>query len=66
MKKRILGHIINNIGPKEYIILSGIAAWDPGQLDFEIDQGGWNKKLNSYISIFGRSLSVFKPIILFI
>ena len=44
----ILTDIATNKGPKKYLILSGIAAWDPGQLDMEIDQGGWDKNNNSY------------------
>ena len=48
----ILYDIATNNGPKKYLIVSGISAWDPGQLDFEIDQDGWDKKVNSYLSIF--------------
>ena len=48
----ILYDIATNNGPKKYLIVSGISAWDPGQLDFEIDQDGWDKKINSYLSIF--------------
>ena len=46
----ILIDIARNKGPKEYIILLGIAVWDSGQLDSEMIRGSWDKKLNYYIS----------------
>ena len=60
---KILFDIATNNGPKKYIILSGIAAWDPGQLDFEIDQNGWDKKINSYLSIFYNENEMWNRII---
>lgn len=59
----ILFDIATNNGPKNYLILSGIAAWDPGQLDFEIDQDGWDKKINSYSSIFDNGNEMWDRII---
>jgi len=59
----ILYDIATNNGPKKYLILSGIAAWDPGQLDFEIDQDGWDKKINSYLSIFDNGNEMWDRII---
>ena len=59
----ILFDIATNNGPKKYLILSGIAAWDPGQLDFEIDQDGWDKKINSYSSIFDNGNEMWDRII---
>ena len=59
----ILSDIATNKGPKKYLILSGIAAWDPGQLDMEINQGGWDKKNNSYLSIFDNGNDMWKRII---
>ena len=59
----ILIDIATNNGPKKYIILSGIAAWDPDQLDMEIDQGGWDKKNNSYLSIFDNGNEMWDRII---
>ena len=59
----ILKDIATNNGPKKYIILSGIAAWDPDQLDMEIEQGGWDKKNNSYLSIFDNGNDMWKRII---
>ena len=59
----ILIDIATNNGPKKYIILSGIAAWDPGQLDYEIDQDGWDKKINSYLSIFDNENEMWSRII---
>ena len=59
----ILFDIATNKGPKKYIILSGIAAWDPDQLNFEINQGGWDKKINSYLSIFDNGKEMWGRII---
>ena len=59
----ILTDIATNKGPKKYLILSGIAAWEPGQLDMEIDQGGWDKKNNSYLSIFDNENEMWKRLI---
>ena len=59
----ILFDIATNNGPEKYIILSGIAAWDPDQLDFEINQGGWDKKINSYLSIFDNGKEMWGRII---
>ena len=49
---KILFDIAKNKGPKEYIILSGIAIWEPGQLDSEMMRGDWDKKLNNYTPLF--------------
>ena len=59
----ILYDIATNNGPKKYLIVSGISAWDPGQLDFEIDQDGWDKKVNSYLSIFDNGNEMWDRII---
>ena len=59
----ILFDIATNNGPKKYLILSGIAAWDPSQLDYEIDQDGWDKKINSYLSIFDNENEMWNRII---
>ena len=59
----ILSDIATNKGPKKYLILSGIAAWDPGQLDMEIDQGSWDKKNNSYLSIFNNENEMWNRMI---
>ena len=59
----ILFDIATNKGPKKYIILSGMAAWDPDQLDFEINQGGWDKNINSYLSIFDNGKEMWYRII---
>ena len=48
----ILLDIARNKGPEEYIILFGIAAWEPGQLDSEMVRGDWDKKINNYTSLF--------------
>ncbi|SVD52325.1 uncharacterized protein METZ01_LOCUS405179, partial [marine metagenome] len=48
----ILLDIAKNKGPEEYIILLGIAAWEPGQLDSEMMRDDWDKKLNNYTSPF--------------
>ena len=59
----ILFDIVNNQGPKEYLILSGIAVWAPGQLDFEMLKGGWEKKINSYIPLFDNDNEMWKRLI---
>ena len=59
----ILFDIATNNGPEKYIILSGIAAWNPDQLDFEIDQDGWDKNINSYLSIFDNGKEMWGRII---
>ena len=45
---KVLFDIAKNKGPKEYIILLGIAVWESGQLDSEMMRGDWDKKLNNY------------------
>ena len=50
----VLFDIAINKGPKKFLILSGIAVWRPGQLDFELSHGDWYKKLNSYIPLFNN------------
>ena len=50
----VLYDIVKNKGPKNYLILKGISSWHPGQLDFEIQQGDWDKKSNSYIPLFNN------------
>ena len=60
---KILFDIINNIGPKEYIILSGIAIWSPGQLDLEIKKGDWHQKFNSYVPLFDNGNEMWSRLI---
>ena len=60
---KILFDIVDNIGPKEYLILSGIAVWSPGQLDFEIEKGDWEKKSNSYIPLFNNGHEMWRRLI---
>ena len=50
----ILLDIARNKGPEEYIILLGIAAWEPGQLDSEMVRGDWDKKINNYTFLFTK------------
>ena len=50
-------------GPKNYLILTGIAVWQPGQLDFEMERGDWEKKLNSYIPLFDNGNEMWSSII---
>ena len=59
----ILYDIVKNKGPKEYIILSGIAAWEPGQLDYEMMQGSWDRKINNYTSLFDNQNEMWSHII---
>ena len=59
----VLFDIAVNEGPKNYLILAGIAVWQPGQLDFEIVQGDWYKKLNSYIPLFNNGNEMWSRLI---
>jgi len=59
----VLIDIAQNKGPKEYIILSGIAVWKPGQLDSEMVQGDWDKKINSYIPLFDNGKEMWMRLI---
>ena len=59
----ILFDIANNKGPKEYIILLGIAVWSPGQLDYEMVRGDWERKLNNYTSLFDNGNEMWNLLI---
>ena len=59
----ILYDIAINNGPKEYIILSGIAVWSSGQLDSEMKQGDWDNKFNNYISLFDNGKEMWSRLI---
>jgi len=59
----ILFDIVKNKGPKEYIILSGIAAWEPGQLDSEMMQNNWDRKLHNYTSLFDNGKEMWSRLI---
>ena len=48
---------------KEYIILSGIAAWEPGQLDSEMMHNHWDRKLNNYTSLFDNGKEMWSRLI---
>ena len=60
---KILFDIAINKGPKEYIILSGIAVWEPGQLDSEMMRGDWDKKLNNYTPLFDNGKEMWSHLI---
>lgn len=60
---KVLFDIVTNKGPKEFIILLGIAAWEPGQLDSEIKQNNWHRKLNNYTSLFNNGKEMWKQLI---
>ena len=60
---KILYDIVKNKGPKEYIILSGIAVWEPDQLDYEIMQGSWDRKINNYTSPFDNRNEMWSHLI---
>ena len=60
---KILFDIVDNIVPKEYLILSGIAVWIPCQLDFEIEKGDLEKKSNSYIPLFNNGHEMWRRLI---
>ena len=59
----ILLDIAKNKGPKDYIILSGIAVWDPGQLDSEMVRGDWEKKINNYKSLFDNGKEMWSRLL---
>ena len=61
---KILLDIANNNGPEKYFILSGIAIWSPGQLDHEIQNGDWEKKLINYELFFKSEKSIWNRLIL--
>ena len=60
---KVLFDIAGNKGPKNYIILSGISAWQPGQLDFEMVREDWEKKFNNYIPIFDNGEEMWSRLI---
>ena len=59
----ILFDIAKNKGPKKYIILLGIAAWEPGQLESEMVRGDWDKKLNNYTPLFDNGKGMWSHLI---
>lgn len=62
-ESKVLFDIAKNKGPKEYIILSGIAVWKPGQLDNEIMRNDWDKKLNNYTPLFDNGKEMWGHLI---
>ena len=59
----ILFDIVKNKGPKEYIILLGIAVWESGQLDSEMMRGDWDKKLYNYAPLFDNGKEMWSHLI---
>ena len=59
----ILFDIAQNKGPKDFLILSGIAVWRPGQLDSEMIRGDWDKKLNNYTPLFDNGNEMWSRLI---
>ena len=60
---KVLFDIAVNKGPKQFLILSGISVWSPGQLDGEIYIGTWEKKVNTYIPMFNKEKDMWNRII---
>jgi len=60
---KVLFDIAKNKGPKNYLIISGIAVWSPGQLDHEMLRGDWKKKSNSYIRLFDNGREMWNRLI---
>ena len=60
---KIIFDIAKNKGPKEYIILLGLAVWEPGQLDSEMMRGDWDKKLNNYTPLFDNVKEMWSHLI---
>ena len=59
----VLFDIASNKGPENYLILSGIAVWSPGQLDYEMEQNSWDKKTNNFIPLFDNVDDMWSRII---
>lgn len=62
-ESKVLFDIVSNKGPKKYIIILGIAAWEPGQLDSEIKRDNWDKKLNHNTSLFNNGNEMWNRLI---
>ena len=60
---KILFDIAKNKGPKEYIILLGLAVWESGQLDSEMMRGDWYKKLNNYTPLFDNGKKMWSHLV---
>ena len=60
---KVLFDIAKDKGPKNYLIISGIAVWSPGQLDHEMLRGDWKKKSNSYIRLFDNGREMWNRLI---
>ena len=60
---KVLFDIAKNKGPKNYLIISGISVWSPGQLDHEMLRGSWKKKSNSYIRLFDNGREMWNRLI---
>ena len=59
----VLIDIARNKGPENYLILSGIAIWSPGQLDYEMGQNSWDKKTNNYLPLFDNISDMWNRLI---
>lgn len=59
----VIYDIAKNIGPKNFLILSGVSVWRPGQLNFEMYRGDWDKRSNSYIPIFDNGKQMWRRLI---
>lgn len=60
---KVLFDIAKDKGPKNYLIISGIAVWSPGQLDDEMLRGDWKKKSNSYLQLFDNGREMWSRLI---
>ena len=59
----VLIDIAKNKGPDEYLIITGISVWEPGQLNFEIMKGAWRKKSSSYSLIFNNDNEMWQRLL---
>ena len=59
----VLFDIAKNKGPENYLILSGIAVWIQGKLDYEMEQNSWDKKTNNFIPLFDNVDDMWSRII---
>ena len=59
----VLFDIARNMGPENYLVLSGIAVWSPGQLDHEMTQDSWDNKINNYFPLFDNVNDIWNLLI---
>ncbi len=61
LDKTIIEQIANGTGPKQFLLTMGLASWDAGQLESEIDAMPPRNKTGSWLSIDYDNNIVFGP-----